>query len=224
MYLIILVFVFAFLEWFAEVRQNQRLIYVSKPAVMLLLIVWVWYLTGLPEAGVRWFVLGLVLCLAGDIFLMLPERFFMPGLVSFLLGHIAYLLAFGRLVPEQQEASAWILLIVAGLTWVGVLVYVRLRRGMRASGNERMRLPIAGYTTVISLMAYSALLRLFDPAWGLTPALWVSAGALFFLVSDILNAWSRFVGGIRNYRFKVMTTYHLAQIALAVGWVLHTGF
>jgi uncharacterized membrane protein YhhN len=154
---------------------------------------------------------------------MLPERFFLPGLVAFLTGHIAYLLAFGSLVPPQRETSAWILLIVAGLTWVGVLVYIRLARGMRASGNDRMRLPVAGYTAVISLMAYSALLRLFDPAWGLTPALWVSAGAILFLVSDILNAWARFVGGIRNHRFKVMSTYHLAQIALAMGWVLHSG-
>lgn len=220
MLLLILAFGFAIVEWYAEIRQNRGLIYISKPSVMLFLIAWVWYMTGLPEDGLRWFVVGLGLCLAGDVFLMLPERFFLPGLVAFLLGHIAYIVAFGSLIPPARATFIWVFFIIASLILIGVLVYVRLARGMRVQGKTKMRLPVAGYTLVISLMAYSALLRLFDPAWDLTPALWVSAGAILFLVSDILNAWARFVGGIRNHRLKVMVTYHLAQIGLAVGWVL----
>ena len=42
----------------------------------------------------RMVVVGLVCSLAGDVFLMLPEERFVEGLVSFLLAHIAYVVAF----------------------------------------------------------------------------------------------------------------------------------
>ena len=85
--LLIAVLIFAALEWFFEYKQNQRGIYFTKPAVMLLLIAWVWFsvdvshlMTGLNTAAVLWFLLGLFMCLLGDIFLM-----FMNPLLQFLL-------------------------------------------------------------------------------------------------------------------------------------------
>ena len=43
------------------------------------------------DSAVRaWFVAALVLCLAGDVFLMLPKDLFVAGLASFLLGHLCY--------------------------------------------------------------------------------------------------------------------------------------
>jgi uncharacterized membrane protein YhhN len=41
-----------------------------------------------------WINAGLVLGLAGDILLLRGERGFLPGLISFLLGHLAYIFAF----------------------------------------------------------------------------------------------------------------------------------
>ena len=64
-------------------------------------------------------------------------------------------------------------------------------------------------------------MTLLDDIWLFTPSLWVSAGALLFYVSDIMNAWTRFVAPISNDRFKIMTTYHLGQIAISVGATLH---
>ncbi|MBU0512106.1 MAG: lysoplasmalogenase, partial [Chloroflexi bacterium] len=77
------------------------------------------------------------------------------------------------------------------------------------------------YALIISIMLYSALTTLLDDQWHYTSALWVSVGALLFCVSDIMNAWVRFVGPITNARVKIMLTYHLAQIALALGAALH---
>ena len=44
----------------------------------------------------RWVLVGLVLSLAGDVALLWPKEGFLPGLVAFLLAHLAYIVAFTR--------------------------------------------------------------------------------------------------------------------------------
>jgi hypothetical protein len=70
-------------------------------------------------------------------------------------------------------------------------------------------------------MLYSALLSLFDENWTMLPAVIVSVGAILFLISDIMNAWVRFVGPIKNHRLWIMSTYHLAQVGITFGATLH---
>ena len=48
------------------------------------------------DAVRTWFVAALVLCLIGDVFLMLPQDLFVFGLASFLLGHLAYIVGHAR--------------------------------------------------------------------------------------------------------------------------------
>jgi len=225
--LIIAALIFAALEWFFEYRKNLWGIYLTKPTVMLLLIVFLWFyvdvptsMLGLNTSSVIWFVFGLLFCLGGDIFLMLPARFFLPGLIFFLLGHIFYIAGFG--MPFPPEGSEITSLVIAGiLVVVAGWVYVRLANGMRATGQDRMRIPVLFYTIVISLMLFSALLSLFRNEWFILPALLVSCGALLFLISDIMNAWARFVGPIPNHRVWIMSSYHLAQVGITVGAAIH---
>jgi uncharacterized membrane protein YhhN len=225
--LIIVALIFAVLEWFFEYRKNKKGIYLTKPTVMILLIAFLWFYAdvpalafGLTTSAVIWFVLGLLFCLGGDIFLMFPERFFLPGLIFFLLGHIFYIAGFGMPLPPEGSGFAT-LVIAAVLIVVAGSVYVRLASGMRASGQDRMRIPVLFYTIVISLMLFSALLTLFRVEWHVLPSLLVSGGALLFLISDIMNAWARFVGPIPNHRVWIMSTYHFAQVGLAVGAAIY---
>ncbi len=223
MTLLLVVFILAALEWVAEYKENQRGIYLTKPAMMVALIAWTLtysgVLTGESVFPLMWFVIGLVFCLAGDVFLMLPERFFLPGLVAFLLGHVSYIIGFGCVLPPQGAYLPGAAIAFL-LTVLGVGIYRKLSLGMSASGNERMRGPVLLYSIVISLMLYSALTRGLGGAWGTASAIWVGAGAALFYLSDILNAWRRFVGPFPNARVMVMMTYHLGQIGLAVGAVL----
>ncbi|KKK40320.1 MAG: hypothetical protein Lokiarch_52140, partial [Candidatus Lokiarchaeum sp. GC14_75] len=76
---IILVFFFiiAFVEIFAEFKENEKIIYVTKPFVMPLLILF--YIFGVIESGsiaqVDWFiVIALIGGWGGDIFLMLKNE------------------------------------------------------------------------------------------------------------------------------------------------------
>jgi len=225
---LILAIILAALEWVSEYNKFKLGIYLTKPTAMLSLILWVWTYSNLPEIitniytfPLLWFIVGLVLCMIGDIFLMLPpERFFLPGLIAFLLGHVFYILGFDRVLPPE---GTWIpaAIIIIMLLVVLFTVYRRLAKGLEESNKPAMKVPVMVYSLVISFMLYSALMTLLDDVWLFTPSLWVSAGAILFYISDILNAWTRFVKPLPNDRFKIMTTYHLGQIAIMVGATLH---
>ncbi len=58
-----------------------------------------------------------VLSLAGDVFLMLPEKWFVAGLGSFLLGHLAYI------VGLQLAPRSWVWTAV-GLVLVSIAIAV----------------------------------------------------------------------------------------------------
>lgn len=226
--LLVVFFTAAVLEWVGEHRENQRLIYASKPVALLSLMVWVWVRMGAAgvrmtslKPGLTWFVMGLGLCLLGDVFLMLPpERFFLPGLGSFLLGHVAYTVGFKpEFPPERAVLPGWILMVLVGL--VSASITRRLIRGLRAGGRGRMVGPVVVYAVVISVMLYAALTTLLVFRWHYSAALLVSVGAVLFYVSDILNAWDRFVLKLPMGRVKIMMTYHLGQLGIAAGVVVH---
>jgi alkylglycerol monooxygenase len=219
--------IFAVMEWYFEYKQNKLGVYLTKPTMMIFLIAWVWFYADVPSlmlgfdtSAIMWFVVGLALCLGGDVFLMLPERFFLPGLVLFLLGHFSYIVGFSHLVPSSGNGIVALAIIIP-LTLFSAWTYARLSDGMQKLGKARMRIPVLIYTIVIALMFYSALLSWFDPSWQPLPALLVSAGATLFLISDIMNAWVRFVGPIKQHRMWIMSTYHLAQVGIATGAALH---
>ena len=68
--------------------------FVFKPLATLLVIAHAWPRGRAQPVPRRWVLLGLALSLCGDVALLWPERGFLPGLLSFLLAHLAYLRAF----------------------------------------------------------------------------------------------------------------------------------
>lgn len=217
-----LAFVLAVADWVAVWGEKRRLEVVLKPVVMVALIAWFVYGAGI-EGRLLWFALGLVFSLVGDIFLLLPQpRYFLPGLAAFLVAHVCYItglwvfpLAAESLIP----AAALGALIVAA----GIRVFRRLRQGLIASDKTGMIIPVGAYAAVISLMLFSAGYTLMSPDWLTVEAYPMAFGALLFFVSDVVNAWERFVAPVNHGRFWVMSSYHLGQIGLAVGAALHFG-
>jgi len=127
---------------------------------------------------------------------------FIPGLVSFLVGHVAYVIGLGY--GHRSWPLTGVGLVVVGL---GVaLVLPRLLPGARAQAPELVP-PVVVYVCVISLMVVAA--------WGSEVA-WAVVGATLFYVSDATLAWNRFVEERPNGRIAVMVTYHLGQIGLAL--------
>lgn len=219
--LFVLTSAFAVADWFAVSTENKKLEYLAKPATLLLLTAWFISLLPTPFPGVGiWFGLGLLFSLAGDIFLMLPGNHFLKGLVSFLIAHIAYIIAFnlhGAVFGLVSSLLGISIVLIAGV------IMRRIILALKSRGRTSMIVPLIAYAVVLSLTFWSAATTLLRAAW---PALagWSAAvgGALFFM-SDSGIAWNRFVGPHPGGRLMEMITYHLAQVCLSCGVLIAIG-
>jgi uncharacterized membrane protein YhhN len=215
-YFFFLALIIAVLDWIAVARKWKRIEYFAKPATMLALLAWLGVNNGF-QGSMLWFALGLLFSLGGDIFLMLPREQFIPGLVSFLIAHICYLIGFNSANPVYNAASLILLVVVM---FTGYLVYRRVALGLQASGQSKLKLPVLVYSIVISLMLFSALSTLIQPDWRIYAAVFASSGALLFFISDTTLALNKFVSPIPNARVITMVTYHLVQILIVLGAAL----
>ncbi len=146
-----------------------------------------------------WIFLGLALGAVGDVLLLGASRTaFVGGLVAFLLGHVAYVVAFGILGSDARAT-----LVAAGIVAViGALVFVWLRPHL----EHEMVAAVAAYILVISVMLSVAI------GTGV-PLVIVAAGA--FYLSDLSVARDRFVAAGFVNRVWGLPLYYGAQLLLA---------
>lgn len=217
---LILAFIFAFLEALAVSKNVQRMEYVTKPAVMACLFLWLYSRTGL-QGNALWFGLGILFSLIGDVLLMLPgDSMFLPGLIGFLLAHISYISGFREALIAMNGRAFVLAMIVIAIN--GLLLW-RIVQTMRAKGTNNLVIPVILYGIVISVMLFAALSTIYNPAWKTISAVFVSVGAFLFCVSDAMLAWTKFVGPIKNGRVTSVFFYHLGQIGLIAGVISQLG-
>ncbi len=156
----------------------------------------------------RWIVIGLLWSTLGDVFLMLPGDYFLHGLLSFLVAHIAYLVAFTR-----RERLFVRLAPFAGYALLAVLVLAYLWAGIPAP----MRIPVLIYVLALGAMAAQAA-AIWRIRGDRVSALAALGGALF-MFSDSLIAINRFGEPFAASRVLVLASYWLAQwlIARSIG-------
>jgi uncharacterized membrane protein YhhN len=211
--------IFAALTALATWKKNRRLEFVTKPAVLALLLIYLWTAVG-QNGALLWFALGLLLSLIGDVLLLWLDRMFLYDLISFLLAQSAYVIGFNS---PPSDVSLWGLTMAVIVAVGSGRVLRRILSALAEKGNTRMRIPIMVYGLVVTLMLLSAMLKLTDPAWGAGASLLVALGAFLFFLSDIVLAWNKFVIPIRNGRVLNIVLYHLGQICLAAGVVMQFG-
>ena len=190
-------------------RHDRRLEFATKPAVMVLLIVAALLLRPASQGERALFVVALVLGLAGDVFLMLPDRFLIPGIAAFLLGHLAYVVGF-------RFAGFNVAGLIIGLTIAAVTAGLLLRRilgALEQSGRTSLRYPVLAYAIVISLMTVSATA---------SGNLVAAAGGLLFFFSDVIFAWYRFVKPVRWGQPVNIVMYQTGQALLVLSLALGT--
>ena len=120
---------------------------VFKPLTTLLVIAFAWPRgTGTPRQQ-RFVRIGLVLSLMGDVFLLWPKEGFLPGLVSFLLAHLAYIAAF--CVPARLAARP-LVFVAYGL--IAAAILSQLWPGVPGA----LRAPVLGYVICLATMAAQA--------------------------------------------------------------------
>ncbi|MGD9701919.1 MAG: lysoplasmalogenase [Acidimicrobiia bacterium] len=196
--LLVLAAALALADWVGVARDDGRLRWIGKPGTMIALAAAaVSGSDGVPD-GIRWWIVaGLLLSLAGDVVLLLSERRFVAGLGSFLLAHVAYIVA-------MQQVGTVADRLVAGIVFAGALGLIAGRSIVEGAGEHdpAMRIPVAAYLLVISTMAAMAI--------G-TGEPWLIVAAALFYCSDAILGWNRFVQARRWMPLAVMVTYHLAQ-------------
>jgi uncharacterized membrane protein YhhN len=212
--------ILAVLEAVALQKNWFRLEVIAKPGVMIVLFVWLLTSAGLNGALI-WFGLGILLSLAGDVLLMISlDRFFLVGLVVFLMAHAAYIIGFNIPLPAL---SLWGIVFAVMVSLGGARVIRRIVAALASKGQARMRTPIIVYSMVISIMLLSAMLKLMDINWDAGAAALVSVGAFLFYISDIILAWNKFVAPIQHGRIYNIAAYHLGQIMLIAGVIAQFG-
>ncbi|MCP4436974.1 MAG: lysoplasmalogenase [Actinomycetia bacterium] len=189
-------------DWVAVGTDNRRVEYVLKPATMAVLIAATLVMAEPDPAAARWLILaGLVFSLAGDVFLMLEDRF-IPGLASFLVAHLFYIGAFVLMGVEPFPFIIGAAIAAVMVRAVGVKIVVG-----STEVDRRFGMPVAAYVLVISLMLTFA--------FG-TGRPWAMLGAALFCFSDACIGWSRFVKEFSGQRLAIMTTYHLGQVGIVL--------
>jgi uncharacterized membrane protein YhhN len=212
-------FLFALGNWVAVgARKRVPYEYLTKPGTMILLIVWFIIASGL-QPGSAWFLAALIFSLAGDVFLMLPGDLFLPGLGSFLLAQISYIIGFNQ---NGFPLSTGMIAALVVIAIVAFFVFRAVLGGVSRQADGRKLLPgVLVYALALTGTMISAVANLFRPEWAFTPALLAALGGILFFSSDSILAYDRFVRKQSNAHLLVMITYHLAQFGLISGVVLH---
>lgn len=184
------------------------LLFIFKPLTTVLVIVYAWPRGADASRQQRLVRIGLALSLFGDVFLLWPKEGFLPGLVAFLLAHLAYIAAF--CVPARLAARP---LVFVAYGAVAALILSRLWPGVPGA----LRAPVLGYVVCLATMAAQAAV------WWRTAigsaderlARAAAIGGLLFMASDSLLAINKFALPLPLASFWILATYWAAQWGIA---------
>jgi uncharacterized membrane protein YhhN len=195
------------LLWLGERRGDRRMKWRFKPMTSTLFLLMA--VARDPAEGYDWLIFaGLVLSAVGDLALIpASRRWFLVGLVAFLLAHVAYTAAFGqRANLSALPPAGWAAIVAAS---IALFLYFRPHLGA-------MLWPVAAYVAVITLMLIAAWAVFLTEGGRSTFGWLVATGAMLFYLSDITVARDRFIPGTGfTNRAVGLPLYYVAQFLLA---------
>ncbi len=193
---------------FAEKEHYRRL---EKPLCLFSLAMFA--LVTLPNEPLIY--VGAFLGMIGDIFVIIKDRkFFNFGVFSFLLGHICYALEICLVIFKFAFARYEYLLIALCF----IIFYLLL--GIFAFKHTKNKVEIFGVS-----LYYGFLFTLLP----LIVIVYVSIGSfmylavigiIFFIISDLIILFTKYIKKFKRYDFYIMLTYLLAQFFLIASMVL----
>jgi uncharacterized membrane protein YhhN len=198
----------------AVYSNSESLQFLTKPLLMPLLAIYLLLRTNTTNSNLKgWIFLALFFSWAGDIFLLFEERgpnFFLLGLSAFLVAQVFYIVFFHNIrMREYIRGNALLLLLV--------IVYYSVLINVLAPYLGNMKLPVRIYGVVLSFMVMLAMHTMLGK--NKKAALWMTMGAILFVVSDSLLGVNKFFSGFNNAGVVIMLTYGLAQLFITEGAV-----
>lgn len=174
----------------------------SKGCLMPLLILHIIFSTRYSHSRIRQsHLIALAFSFVGDIVLQLD--YFIPGLIAFLLAHLAYIYLFYWFKAFRLDWFTWLVILF-------MIIPAYFLGSWLTAEAPSMTSPVILYAFVILNMAF-AVIRVFPRAGFLL------AGAFLFLASDLILAMGLFKESFPHQSAWVMLTYGLAQLGLLLG-------
>jgi uncharacterized membrane protein YhhN len=149
----------------------------------------------------RLVALGLLFGSGGDVALALGH--FVPGLSSFLIGHLFYIAAWTR----RYKFST-----VRAVPAVAVLIVAALLSVWLSPMLGELAIPVYAYIGVIAAMSALSFLRSRD-------SLILPIGTVLFVISDAIIAVNKFHSPVPLSGLWIMLTYYAAQAMIALGFI-----
>jgi len=221
-------FIILSIEVYAEVlflqTSNSYLIYVTKPLLMPILIVWAFLFA--KEQNITFnktIFIALTFSMFGDIALMLLAIIpgaFIVGLICFLIAHIIYIVLLRKLHPLYFSAILAKPYLITPFVLYGVLLITFLY-GQNHPDFIRMQIAVIVYAVVILtmlLMAFSCYSK-----ESRNNFLILFSGAVLFVLSDTTIALSKFSHLFTDKQFIarviIMLLYGIAQFLIVKGYI-----
>ena len=159
-------------------------------------------------------VVGLLLGWIGDVMLVFTgkKKLFIVGAISFLLGHISYIIAALALFIEKYGVNNVPIWIFVLLTLVAICFFLLTKFKIRKHFG------VASYFGAF----YFYILLIAILTSFLTKAYILTFGFALFIISDTLVSISRFARPIKKQHFYIMTTYILAQTLICLSFIYGT--
>jgi len=217
------------LDWLAIALSWLKLKPFTKLLAMLMVIFWTFTAFGFEmNLAVGLLISAQCFGLLGDLFLLFPNRWFLGGLVAFLLGHLFYIALIVLLLVEGFAIG--ILTTITGVMplilitlWIIImaLFYRVFAPHIRSdNANSILWIAVLFYAFILSgLMLISVMFAILLPGYAAS-GLFLPLGGILFLLSDFMLAYDRFIKRIKLGQLWVRITYYLAQFSLAFGFIL----
>ena len=209
---LVLFFIITTADIFAIASGNDDLRWLTKPFIVPLLIGYlVSTLSVIKSVVHKWVIAALVFSWIGDVLLMAEpydSKFFIFGLVSFLIAHICYI-DFFQVVKRKEKVRTYLLFVIPVITYYLALV------GLLYSHLGVLKIPVIIYGAVISTMLALALHMFFIKYKD--AGIMMLVGAVLFILSDSVLAINKFYQPFEYAGIVIMITYALAQLFIVLG-------
>ena len=211
LYLVPVLFVAVLLLIRAELYHNRRQVFIFKPISTLLVIIMAALSFLAPTCNWTYTIIilvGLIFSFGGDVALIFQDnpKAFRIGLILFLLGHIAYTIAF--ILFSSFLGRDFISTLVLLTAAIGFYQLIKANLGA-------MKIPVILYIVIISIMLSRAIAILSSPSFEFTQSLMIFMGAFLFYISDIILAANRFWKPWRFSRVN-LAFYFAGQMLIAL--------
>src|SRR5688572_29810905 len=133
-------FISAIITIYAKTRENKSLQYIFKPLTMLVIILLaILNFSSPPSFYQKMIITGLVFSTVGDVFLI-DSRRFIQGLISFLLAHICFIIAFFS-TPNLPGAIFY-------------FAYIAFFLSILWKHLDNLKIPVIVYSLALALMSW----------------------------------------------------------------------